>query len=251
MNRALLKEQWLIEEQKAFQGWDFSVFEGRILEEKLPWDYRNIVLSHLKPTDQMLDMGTGGGEFLLGLGHPYEKTTVTEGYMPNYELCQATLAPLGIEVSFASEDLKLSFDDESFDVVINRHESYDINEVYRILKPDGVFITQQVGADNNRDLAEELLGPMFVEPIIYHSLEMAWESAVAAGFAVSAGDKCYYKVSFKDIDALVYFVKIISWEFPGFSVKGRFEKLCELQEKLESALKVESTGHRYYLIMKK
>lgn len=251
MNRDLLKKQWLIEEQRAFQGWDFSIFEGHILGAELPWDYKEIVVSYLKPSDRLLDMGTGGGEFLLSLEHPYEKTTVTEGYLPNYNLCQSTLAPLGIDVNFVSDDSKLSFEDESFDLIINRHESYDIREVYRILKPKGLFITQQVGADNNRDLASELLGELLVEPTFDHNFEKALQSAIAVGFAILMGDECYSKVSFKDISTLVFFAKIIEWEFPHFSVDTCFEKLCSLQEKLESSLKVESTEHRYYLVMKK
>ena len=44
-------------------------------------------------------------------------------------------------------------DDNEFDIVINRHESYNEKELFRILKPNGLFITQQVGAYNNKDLA--------------------------------------------------------------------------------------------------
>lgn len=34
-----LKEFWISEQQKSFQGWDFSYIDKRILEEPLPWDY--------------------------------------------------------------------------------------------------------------------------------------------------------------------------------------------------------------------
>ncbi|WP_365845908.1 hypothetical protein [Clostridium sp.] len=37
------------------------------------------------------------------------------------------------------------FEDNTFDIVINRHESYCVSEVKRILKTDGIFIAQQVG----------------------------------------------------------------------------------------------------------
>ncbi len=39
-------------------------------------------------------------------------------------------------------------------MVINRHEDFYVKELYRILKKDGIFITQQVGEDNDRDLVE-------------------------------------------------------------------------------------------------
>lgn len=57
-------------------------------EESLPWNYKDIVKSYLKPEYKLLDMGTGGGEFLLSLNHPYENTLVTEAWIPNVKLCQ-------------------------------------------------------------------------------------------------------------------------------------------------------------------
>ena len=48
----------------------------------------------------------------------------------------------------------LPFDDESFDVVIDRHGDYNPPEIYRVLKPGGVVIMQQVGAENEYHLAQ-------------------------------------------------------------------------------------------------
>lgn len=72
-------------------------------------------------------------------------------------------------------DSQLPFEDNTFDIIINRHESFDINEVMRILKTNGIFITQQVGGKNN---------------------------------------EYFPYLRFKDIGAIVYFAKIIEWEFP-------------------------------------
>lgn len=93
-------------------------------------------------------MGTGGGEFLLSLNHPPQNMSATESWPPNIKLCLEKLAPLGIRVFPVQEDAHLPIEDDSFDIVINRHESYDLHEVRRILKPGGMFITQQVGGDN-------------------------------------------------------------------------------------------------------
>ena len=59
-----------MEENKEFKGWDFSYLDGRIEEEKLPWDYKSFICKYLNKDDMLLDMGTGGGEFLLSLQHP-------------------------------------------------------------------------------------------------------------------------------------------------------------------------------------
>lgn len=84
MHEARLKEAWLREENAAHMlGWDFSHLRGRYKEDtRLPWDYRTIVLAHLKSHTHLLDMGTGGGEFLLTLKYPHSLTTVTEAYPP-------------------------------------------------------------------------------------------------------------------------------------------------------------------------
>ncbi|MGD9964557.1 MAG: class I SAM-dependent methyltransferase [Candidatus Izemoplasmatales bacterium] len=151
-----LKDKLLLEEQKSFIGWDFSYLNGRVTEEPLNWDYKKIIMSYLKKTDRLLDMGTGGGEFLLTLNHPFYLTSVTEGYLPNLKLCKERLEPLGISVKHILNDKEIPYENQMFDIVINKHESYDLDEVYRILKPSGYFITQQVGGLNNVDLSEKL-----------------------------------------------------------------------------------------------
>jgi hypothetical protein len=65
---------WLLEEEKTFTGWDFSYLTNRTATQELPWDYKTTVLSEMKSTTTLLDMGTGGGEFLLSLSPPKGKT---------------------------------------------------------------------------------------------------------------------------------------------------------------------------------
>ncbi|MFA7674207.1 MAG: SAM-dependent methyltransferase, partial [Clostridia bacterium] len=80
MENCDLMSRWQKEEKEVFTGWDFSHLDGRYERTELPWDYRSEVKKYLKREMKLLDMGTGGGEFLLTLDHPYENTTVTEGY---------------------------------------------------------------------------------------------------------------------------------------------------------------------------
>ena len=143
--------------------------EGRLIEEKLPWDYRARLKEFLKPYTRLLDMGTGGGEFLLSLKHPFHLTSVTEGFEPNYELCVKKLSPLGITVKKSVDGEPLPFGDESFDLVINRHEFYDISEVRRVLKKGGHFITQQAGGENGKSLAQRVL-PGYIRAVSYTHL---------------------------------------------------------------------------------
>ena len=90
MTREELKAVWKSEEDVAhIKGWDFSHIHGRYEEEEsYPWDYGQIIRSYLTDDRKLLDYDTGGGEFLLSLGHPFANTSATEGYPPNVRLCR-------------------------------------------------------------------------------------------------------------------------------------------------------------------
>lgn len=250
MNDNDLKTQWKCEEDFAFQGWDFSHIDGRWESKTLPWDYREIVLSFLKSTDKLLDMGTGGGEFLLSFNHPFALTSVTEAYPPNLELCNKKLAPLGITVVQTYEDDKLSFENNSFAIVINRHESFDSAEVARILKKGGYFITQQVGGKNDFDLSQRLI-KNFTPQFPMQTLENNTEALRKSGLEIEKAEEVFTPVRFFDVGALVYFAKIIEWEFPNFSVDNSLDSLRQCQRDIEENGFVQGTEHRFIIVAKK
>ena len=120
--------RWKAEEALAhIHGWDFSHIDGRCVEDTdFPWDYRQVIGEHLKPEMKLLDIDTGGGEFLLSLNHPSENTAATENYPPNVRLCKETLLPLGIDFRPADGAGQLPYADENFDIVINRHGDFRV-----------------------------------------------------------------------------------------------------------------------------
>lgn len=248
-----LKALWQQEEDIAhIHGWDFSHIEGRYIskDDELPWNYKELVLKYIQPEHLLLDMDTGGGEFLRSLGHPFEKTSATEGYPPNVELCKKVLLPLGVTFREASDYTNLPFADETFDVVINRHGSYEAKELYRILKPGGLFITQQVGDENDRALVDLLLPG---QPMAFPGMNMTVQRQVfeEAGFEILQADEAFCPIRFFDTGALVWFARIISWEFVDFSVEKCFEQLIKAQEIIDSCGYVEGMAHRYLIVARK
>ena len=252
MTNEALKAIWQREEDCAFiQGWDFSHIHGRYEEEdKLPWDYEAIIRSVLRDDMQLLDYDTGGGEFLLSLGHPYQNTAATEGYPPNVALCRERLLPLGIDLRECKDAARIPFANEAFDIVINRHGDFDPRELKRLLKPGGLFITQQVGSENDRELVEMVL-PGVEKPFPHENLREQSTRFTDIGFEILQADEAFRPISFYDIGALVWFARIIEWEFPGFSVDRCFDRLLELQKTIEREGKITGTTHRYLIVARK
>ena len=247
-----LRSIWKAEEDIAhIQGWDFSHIDDRYEEEDgLPWDYPAIVRDILTDDMKLLDYDTGGGEFLLSLGHPYENTAATEGYPPNVQFCRERLTPLGIDLRECSDASHIPFDDGSFDIMINRHGDFDPHEIRRVLKPGGLFITQQVGDENDRDLVEMVL-PGTPVPFPGENLTCQRKAFEDEGFEILQADEAFRPIVFYDLGAFVWFARIIEWEFPGFSVDRCFDRLLKMQEVMERNGKVIGTIHRYLIVARK
>lgn len=94
----------------------------------------------------ILDYDTGGGEFLLSLGHPFERTSATEGYGPNVKLCRETLLPLGIHFKECTDPSKVPYEDKTFDIIINRHGDFDARECFRLLKKAEFLLPNRLAA---------------------------------------------------------------------------------------------------------
>lgn len=243
---------WKAEEEIAhIHGWDFSHIDGRYMEDTdFPWDYRQVIGEYLTPEKKLLDIDTGGGEVLLSLGHPYENTAATENYPPNVQLCKETLLPLGIDFKQADGNGALPYPNDHFHMVIDRHGDFNPKEIYRVLKPGGIFVMQQVGAENDRELVELLCGNV-AKPFTQQYADKAEETFLDAGFSILRKEECFRPIRFFDIGALTWFAHVIPWEFPDFSVDTHLEKLISAQRIVEQTGCIEGRTHRFLLVAQK
>ena len=252
MNTDELKKIWKQEEAEAhIHGWDLSHIRGRYREEKdLPWKYEQIVRAGLTPEMNLMDYDTGGGEFLLSLNHPYSKTAATEGYAPNVSLCREKLLPLGIDFKECSDPHHIPYSDASFDRIINRHGEFYAPELFRLLRKGGLFITEQVGDENERDLVERFL-PGIEKPFDGLNLKTQKKLFEEAGFTILQAEEAFRPIVFYDVGAFVWFAHVIEWEFPDFSVDRCFDRLLEMQKEIEENGFVQGTIHRYLIAAEK
>ncbi len=119
------------------------------IKPKLPWDYKKRLMEFVKPNTNLLIMGIEDEKFTLSLDHDFAFTAVTADKSCDYA---ELLERYGICVK--EESTKLDFDDETFDLVLNYHSPYDANEVKRVLKKGGHFITEQIGSRDREELTE-------------------------------------------------------------------------------------------------
>ena len=237
-------------EAQDFSGWDFSYLSGRCIEKDPSWNYKQKVQERLAGVDTMLDMGTGGGEFLASLQPLPKHTHATEGYGPNIPIARARLEPLGVQLLEVGADEHLAFEDDFFDLVINRHEAFSAPDVWRILKPGGRFITQQVGGKDCLRL-NELLQKHPKHPFPDWVLQKAVGELQACGFKILEQREEYPETVFLDIGAVVYFLKAICWQIEGFSTADYRKQLLVIDKMIREEGGLVVNSHRFYIAARK
>jgi len=175
----------------------------------------------------MLDMGTGGGEFLSQLSPRPPMTVACEAWPPNVPVAAARLRSLGIPVvqdegapdntdQDSTERGRLPFRDGAFALIANRHEAFLADEVSRVLSPGGLFITQQVDFHSYDDLYR-LLG-LRVPEQADSWLPLARQQVHDAGLTVETALSGEERHEFRDVSAVVYYLRSVSWAIPQFSM---------------------------------
>lgn len=243
--------QEYLTQQENFSGWDFSYLEdsGRMQSFPLTWNYYNEIKPYCQEATNLLDMGTGGGEFLASLPFLPEEVAATEGYKPNIPVARQRLEPLGITVYPLEKDEELPFAHKTFDLILNRHASYSVQEVKRILRDGAFFLTQQVGGLDGKTI-NLILGAG------RNGLE-SWNGQNAQTDLIEAGFLIHKMVEMKtwnrfyDLGALLYYLQAIPWQIPDFLPVNFEESLRSLHAYMEETGYLDCTCHRFFLIAQK
>ena len=237
-------DQWRRDAAAPFEGWNFSYLDGRFVEAKPPWDYLALAKAAVARADDILDVATGGGEIFSSLAPFPGRATAVEGFEPNLDVAQSRLEPLGVSVFRGATRSGMPFADESFDLVLNRHGGFRPAEMHRVLKPGGVFLTQQVGGDNLADLTAAFGATL---PYPDNTLTAVTETLVGLGFEIRRAEEWRGPVTFRDVGALIYFLKAIPWVIHGFDVQRRLVELEALHTNLQAGQTLQFTYTRFLL----
>ncbi len=233
-------EQLVAEAQAApVSGWDFSWLAARgSTAGPLPWDYRAEVARHAADAASLLDMGTGGGEWLAKLTPHPPRTVATEGWPPNVPVAARRLRHGGIPVvqdegaaDNTAEDPsrgRLPFRDGAFALVINKHEAFLAAEVSRVLAPGGTFVTQQVDTHTYDGLYDALGLP--VPEQLASWLPLAQHQLRDAGLTVRRAVAGEEVERFADVAAIIYYLRLVSWAVPEFTLERFAGRLREMHD---------------------
>lgn len=221
-------------EAAPIDGWDFSWLDGRATEARPSWRYSRLVAERAAAATSMLDLQSGGGELLAGLPAIPPRMVATEGFAPNVAKAGRLLHPRGAVIVQAHDDRPaLPFADAAFDLVTSRHPiTAWWSEIARVLAPGGTYLSQEVGPDSVRELSERIMGPW--PSGTARDPEHARASAAAAGLEVRDLQFERLPMTFDDIGAVVYFLRLVIWIVPGFSVERFRPELWSLHQQIEA-----------------
>jgi SAM-dependent methyltransferase len=214
-------------------GWDFSWLEGRAFEERPSWRYSDLVAKRARDVSAMLDVQSGGGEMLSRLPRFAPLTVAAEGWKPNVPVAAARLRRLGVRVVAADTNRpSFPFTDASFDLITARHPVETCwPEIARVLRPGGTFLSQQIGPHTVGELTEFMMGPQPSESL--RDPELARRSAESVGMQVRDLRIERPRTVFNDVGAVVYFLRLVVWIVPDFTVDAYRDRLLALHERIE------------------
>lgn len=239
-------------------GWDFSVMKTE--RDPISWQYVELVKQYLKPSDYVLDLGTGGGEIFLKLADSFKKGIGIDRDPDMIKTAkEKTPQELKEKISFEVMDTnELTFSDSTFDAVIDRQAPVHVDEIVRILKTDGYFITQMIGKDNMQNINQEF-NPNFVSKSkLKGDVRSLAERFSKKGCFVIA--VCSYNVNYyvKDVASLLFWFKAIrshghamSAIPEDFMVEKYWPQIDSILTKYKTPKGYVTNEHRELLIIRK
>lgn len=241
------------------RGWDFSKIKRE--KEPLPWDYEKIVRKYLKQTDNVLDIGTGGGEIFIKISPFFRRGIGIDKNLEMIKVAKENFPPtLQKKISFRVMDAqKLEFEDETFDIILNRHAPIFASEISLVLKPGGYFISQQVGGENSTNIFRSFGWPVPGEywkqywakkGLKPRNIASAVRDFRKFGFGIVENKSAKRRYWFKDIPSLIFWLKAVPLP-EKFVVKKHWKIVREFVEKFSTPRGIETNEHRELLVVRK
>lgn len=255
---ALARLQPYVDRALSFTGWEFPGLPvPRLLDPGPPWDYAELVRERARGAQSALDLGTGGGEFVESIREDLPALTVaTEEWHVNAPIAHRRLTSLGADLVWC-RSLQLPFQDERFDLVFDRHEELDPQEVARVVRPGGRVVTQQIGSENwielQRYFGGATSGHRGTSRITdFGDIRSDYANGfLEAGLVLRRNEQHEYKVAYKELGLLVFMLLITPWTIPDFDVQQDIDALLALEADCATDEGLVMTFSRFLLVADK
>ena len=131
-------------------GWNFESIKPT-LEQKSDYNYYKAVVECLTPNSTLLDIGCGSAEKSTRYFSLAKKVyaidiepEMLKRATKNAKKYYGEFSKDKFEFILSDGNSKLGFLDNTFDVVCSRHCGANMSEVFRVLKPNGIFISEDI-----------------------------------------------------------------------------------------------------------
>lgn len=195
------------------RGWDFS--RMRTVRQPVPWEYEEVVAAYLRPTDRVLDVGTGGGERFLRFAARFGSGIGIDPDPAMVEIARENGRGQP-NVRFRLDDHRLMETPEAFDVALCRHAPSDPAALYDRLTPRGYFLRQKVGERNMLNVKAAIgqdAEPRTFDPSVFER----------AGFRLLATMEYDVEYVVQDVESLVFWLQALDLmhaDVPGGALIG-------------------------------
>jgi ubiquinone/menaquinone biosynthesis C-methylase UbiE len=232
------------------KGWDFP--QIKFSSEGPRINYRRVVESYLDRNQKLLDIGTGGGEKFLKFAPKVKEAIGIDVDPKMIETARENLRKSGLpNVKFeVCDSEKLKFGNREFDVVIDRQAPFNPKEVARVLKPGGVFITQQVSEGDKLNFKKIFqrgdsygIKPGTLENRYLRELQEAGMKIIEEKTANTIE---YYR-SMDDVIFLLANTPIV----PDFDFEREQDKLKQIEERFTTEKGIKMNAERFLIVAKK
>lgn len=232
-------------------GWDFSKIEKRIIVKHKKWNFFDVVSKYLDTKKMLLDLGTGSGEKLFKIAAKCKWIIGVDSSKSMVNKAKKNLLLSKIKnIKFRlGNSNKLPFESESFDIVISRHAPFNIKEVARVLKMNGIFLTQQVGERDKQNIKD-----VFTRGQSYHQLHgnlinKYSKDSKKLKLKVLRKDH-YHSTEYYGEEDLIFLLENTP-VIPSFNAKKDMKVLQSLKAKYGTKLGIKTNACRYLLVLQK
>ncbi len=164
--------------------------------------YQNleIIDRNLQEEDHLAIMATDGGKFAIAL----EKLPPITYIVDINNQAKSNFTEDQVKITSMTKDGRMPFKEEKLDVVISEMANYDKYEMWRILKPGGKLIIEQLGTENYKEIMSSFI-PFRIKG--KWDLESAKLTLQEIGFEVLEAYEDRGYIRFNSLKALVNFTK--------------------------------------------